>query len=80
LRGVAQKLVAAGRDAILAAPDEAGTTVVILRAPGSALDCGALWKQLAARHGGRGGGKPDQAQGRLAANLADWPAALAEVT
>src|SRR5664279_486088 len=79
LRLIAAKLVAAGRDAILAAPDEAGTTVCLIRAPGSTLDCGALWKLLAARHGGRGGGKPDQAQGRLAANVAEWSTVIAEL-
>lgn len=76
LRGIATKLVAAGRDAILAAPDATGTTVVLQRATGSQLDCGALWKQLQARHGGRGGGKPELAQGRLGAELADWPATI----
>ncbi|HEY6035982.1 MAG TPA: alanine--tRNA ligase-related protein [Kofleriaceae bacterium] len=79
VREVASKVVAAGRDALLAAPDDAGTTVVLFRAPGSTLDCGALWKRLAAKFGGRGGGKPDQAQGRLAANVADWPAVVAEL-
>lgn len=76
LRSVAAKLVAAGRDAILA--DESGT-VVVFRAPGSTLDCGALWKQLAARAGGRGGGRADRAEGRLAAPIADWPALIAEL-
>jgi alanyl-tRNA synthetase len=80
LRSVAAKLVAAGRDAILCAPDDAGATVVILRAPGSTLDCGALWKRLAARHGGRGGGRPDRADGRLATPVADWTVAVADVT
>ncbi|MEO6775455.1 MAG: DHHA1 domain-containing protein [Kofleriaceae bacterium] len=79
VREVASRVVAAGRDALLAAPDDAGTTVVLFRAPGSSLDCGALWKQLAAKFGGRGGGKPDQAQGRLAANVANWPAVVAEL-
>ena len=79
LRNIAIKLVAAGRDAILAAPDESGTTVCLMRAAGGTLDCGALFKQLSARHGGRGGGKPDQAQGRLAANLTDWPALISEL-
>ncbi len=73
LRGVAAKLVAAGRDAVLTTPDG---TVVLFRAPGSSLDCGALWKQLAAAHGGRGGGKPDRAEGRLATPAADWLAAI----
>jgi alanyl-tRNA synthetase len=77
LRGIASKLVAAGRDALLAAPDPTGTTILLQRAAGSTLDCGALWKQLQARHGGRGGGKPELAQGRLGAELADWAAAVA---
>jgi len=79
LRAIAGKLVAAGRDAILCATDDGGTTVVIFRATGSTLDCGALWKQLAARSGGRGGGRADRAEGRLAVAIADWPAAVAQV-
>jgi alanyl-tRNA synthetase len=70
MRAVAAKLVAAGRDALLYAP-EAGT-VLLMRAPGSAIDCGALWKRLAARLGGRGGGKADRADGRLANPVDDW--------
>ena len=77
LRGVAAKLVAAGRDAILAAPDG---TVVLFRAPGSALDCGALWKQLAASHGGRGGGKADRAEGRLATSAEPWAETIAALS
>jgi len=80
LRSVAAKLVAAGRDAILCAPDDAGATVVMMRASGSSLDCGALWKQLAARLGGRGGGRADRADGRLSSPVADWPATIAELT
>jgi len=76
LRTVAAKLTAAGRDALLAAPDDSGTTVVLFRASGSTLDCGALWKKLAAVSGGRGGGRADRAEGRLAAPIADWPAAV----
>jgi alanyl-tRNA synthetase len=79
LRGVAAKLVAAGRDAILAAPDDAGATVVIFRAAGSQLDCAALYKRLQAKLGGRGGGRPDRAEGRLAAPIGDWPALVAEL-
>ncbi|TMQ07823.1 MAG: alanyl-tRNA editing protein [Deltaproteobacteria bacterium] len=80
LRSVAAKLVAAGRDAILCAPDDTGATVVLMRAAGSRLDCGALWKRLAARLGGRGGGRADRADGRLATPVADWPAAVADAT
>jgi alanyl-tRNA synthetase len=72
LRTIGAKLVAAGRDAILCAPDDTGATVVMFRAPGSTLDCGALWKQLAARLGGRGGGRGDRAEGRLAGSVDDW--------
>jgi alanyl-tRNA synthetase len=76
LRSVAAKLAGAGRDAILCAPEDAGATVVIMRAAGSTLDCGALWKQLAARLGGKGGGKPDRAEGRLTTAITDWPATI----
>ncbi|HSK05287.1 MAG TPA: alanyl-tRNA editing protein [Kofleriaceae bacterium] len=72
LRGVGAKLVAAGRDAILCAPEAGGSTVVLFRAPGSALDCAALWKRLAAEVGGRGGGRSDRAEGRLARSIDDW--------
>jgi alanyl-tRNA synthetase len=72
LRSVAAKLVASGRDALLSAPDDEGTSVVLMRAAGSSLDCGALWKKLAAELGGRGGGRADQAQGRVPTRISDW--------
>lgn len=75
VRSIAAKLAAAGRDAILAAPDGEGMHVVLFRAPGSTLDCGALWKQLAARGGGRGGGKAERAEGRLTTTL-EWTVAV----
>ncbi|HEX6215053.1 MAG TPA: DHHA1 domain-containing protein, partial [Vicinamibacterales bacterium] len=37
--------------------------VVIARGTGASVDAGALLKQLAAKFGGKGGGKPDLAQG-----------------
>nr|MBA3456553.1 alanyl-tRNA editing protein [Deltaproteobacteria bacterium] len=80
LRSVAAKLVAAGRDAILCAPEEAGTTVVLFRAAGSTLDCGGVWKALSTRIGGRGGGRADRAEGRLTTSIADWPALIAELS
>ena len=79
LRSVAAKLAGAGRDAVLCAPEPAGTTVVLMRAAGSTLDCSALWKQLAARHGGRGGGRADRAEGRLTTALTDWVTTVAEL-
>ena len=74
LRVVAARLVGAGRDALISGPDG---TVVLFRAAGSTLDCGALWKQLAAAHGGRGGGKAERAEGRLASPIATWDQAVA---
>lgn len=79
LRTVAAKLTAAGRDALLAAPDDSGTMVVLVRAAGSTLDCGALWKKLAATAGGRGGGRADRAEGRLATTVADWPGTIRDL-
>ena len=72
LRSIGAKLVAAGRDAILCVPEPDGATVVLFRATGSTLDCGGLWKQLAARLGGRGGGRADRAEGRLTGPIGDW--------
>lgn len=79
LRSVAAKLATAGRDALLCAPEDGGAIVVLMRATGSALDCGALWKQLAARLGGRGGGRADRAEGRVTTAIADWPATVGEL-
>lgn len=80
VRAVAAKLVAAGRDALLCAPEEASGSamVVLFRAPGSSLDCSALWKQLVAKSGGRGGGKADRAEGRLT-SVGDWNALISEL-
>jgi alanyl-tRNA synthetase len=76
LRPLASRLNAAGKDALLAAATPDGTQVLIARAAGSALDCGALLKKLAQASGGRGGGKPDHAEGRLPAAI-DWPSSIA---
>jgi alanyl-tRNA synthetase len=78
VRSIAAKLSAAGRDALLCMADGEGLHVVLFRAPGSSLDCGALFKQLLARAGGRGGGKAERAEGRLATAI-DWPAAIADL-
>ncbi|HEY4059387.1 MAG TPA: alanyl-tRNA editing protein, partial [Kofleriaceae bacterium] len=72
LRAVAAKVSNAGRDALVCAPDDSGAAVVLFRASGSSLDCGALWKKLAAALGGRGGGKAERAEGRLQAPVSDW--------
>jgi alanyl-tRNA synthetase len=69
LRTIAARLAASGRDAVLSAPDGDGLHVVLFRANGSSLDCAALWKKLMAVGGGRGGGKAERAEGRLAARV-----------
>jgi alanyl-tRNA synthetase len=53
-------VVCAARD------DDGGGNVVVTRGASSSTDCGALLRRLATAHGGKGGGKPDSAQGRLA--------------
>lgn len=54
--------------------------VVIARGAGAGVDAGALLKQLAAKFGGKGGGKPDLAQGGgLAASASDLIAAAREL-
>jgi alanyl-tRNA synthetase len=79
LRSVAAKLAHAGRDAIVCTPDEGGAAVVLFRAAGSSLDCGAMWKQLAGRMGGRGGGKAERAEGRLTTPVTDWSGLIADL-
>jgi alanyl-tRNA synthetase len=79
MRSVAGKLVAAGRDAILAVTDESSTAAMLLRAAGSTLDCGAVWKKFAAETPGRGGGRAERAEGKLSAVIGDWPAFVSRV-
>ena len=76
LRALGSRITGAGRDALLAGPAAAGTPVLLVRAAGSALDCGATLRALAQASGGRGGGRPDHAEGRLPADV-DWPALVA---
>lgn len=76
LRALATKITAAGRDAVLAAPGPDGTPVMIARATGSTLDCGALLRSIAQACGGRGGGRAEHAEGKLPAGI-DWPALVA---
>lgn len=76
LRPLASALTRRGRDALLAATTADGWHVLLARADGSDLDCGALWKRLAATGGGRGGGKATHAEGRLP-TTGDWAATVA---
>ncbi len=54
--------------AIVTAPDPAGGDdfIVVQRGSSASFDCAAWLKTRIAERGGRGGGKPDRAEGRLA--------------
>jgi len=72
LREVGKRVVAVpGRVALLAAPGVEGTAVFAARSREADLDCGAFVRQLTAAVGGRGGGRPDHAEGRLPPDV-DW--------
>ena len=54
--------------AFCASPDErAGGdwSIVVQRGTGTPFDCGAWLKAVTSEHGGRGGGRPERAEGRL---------------
>lgn len=67
LRAIAERLGARPRlVAICVARDGAGgRPIVVQRGAASSVDCGKLLKALAATLGGRGGGRPERAEGRL---------------
>lgn len=65
LKALAARLAVGDRWVVLGAPEGDATHVLVARGPDAALDCGGLLKRLAAATGGRGGGRPDHAQGRL---------------
>jgi len=52
----------AGHVAVLVG-DPPASPIVVARAAGAAVDAGAILKALVGRHGGRGGGRPELAQG-----------------
>ena len=79
LRRIAGRITALpDATAFLASRSESGLSVMISRGSTSHLDCGALLKKLAAAARGRGGGRPEHAEGRLPAD-ADWPALVANL-
>lgn len=74
LRALASTVSAVpGAIAMLASSTPEGLLITLARGEGSAFDCGAWLKRTAAAHGGRGGGRPDRAEGRLPSTV-DWRA------
>ena len=72
LRALASRITATPEMvALLASRTSEGLLVALARGEGSAFDCGAWLKRVAAAHGGRGGGRADRAEGRLPASV-DW--------
>jgi alanyl-tRNA synthetase len=55
----------------------ADRNVVVQRGATASFDCGAWLKRVAAEHGGRGGGRPERAEGRLPSGLS--PEALEQL-
>ena len=77
VRAVAGRITAEGDlVALLAGEADGGTIVLAARGPTSNFDCGAFLKRAALAAGGRGGGRPERAEGRLPAGI-DWPAIAA---
>ncbi|MFT3772049.1 MAG: alanyl-tRNA editing protein [Minicystis sp.] len=77
LRALATRITASpAAVALLAGRAEGGLVVLVARGAASTFDCGAFLKRAAAQAGGRGGGRPERAEGRLPEG-ADWPALVA---
>lgn len=57
----------------LAARSPEGLSAVVARGPGVSFDCGAWLRRACTGAGGRGGGRPERAEGRLPASV-DWVA------
>jgi alanyl-tRNA synthetase len=79
LRSVAARLTSRPEAvALLAGRTPEGLAVLIARGSGSSFGCGAFLKRAAEAAGGRGGGRPEHAEGRLPPNT-DWPALVASL-
>ncbi len=63
--------------AFVASRVDDGLLVLIARGAESGFDCGAWLKRAATAHGGRGGGRPERAEGRLPGTV-DWAGLVAE--
>lgn len=65
LKMIAERLARGERVVALGAASEDGVDVVIARGPEARVSAGDLLRAIARACGGRGGGRPEQAQGRL---------------
>ena len=63
LKAIAADIVAGGRAAVALVSSSSPVLAVAARSPGVSMDANAVLKELIGRFGGRGGGKPDLAQG-----------------
>jgi alanyl-tRNA synthetase len=66
-QSVATRLATGRRRVVIGAAADGGLHVIVTRGPDAELDSGALLKELAAVHGGRGGGRAERAEGRFPA-------------
>jgi alanyl-tRNA synthetase len=78
LREVGSRIVSEpDRIALLAGSTPDGTTIFVARGEANDFDCGAFVRSVMAAAGGRGGGRPSHAEGRLPASV-DWSTLAAE--
>ena len=74
LRAIAARLTSRPHAvALLAGRAPEGLAVLVARGSGSDFGCGAFLKRAAEASGGRGGGRPEHAEGRLPPHV-DWTA------
>lgn len=79
LRSIAARLTSHPEAVVLlAGRSPEGLAVLITRGAGSSFGCGAFLKRAAEAAGGRGGGRPEHAEGRLPPQT-DWPALVARL-
>ena len=63
LKGIASAIAARPGHIAILIGTPAPSAIVVARAPGVAIDCSATLKQLTTKFGGKGGGRPELAQG-----------------
>jgi alanyl-tRNA synthetase len=68
---VASKVSAFGRAAVIGVTSSADGAIAIARSPGSAINCGAVLREVLSTVGARGGGPAEMAQGVCAAEHVD---------